>query len=133
MACDRSWLLLAWEPPTPSYLHAIALSSADRSVARSPQPVARASTIPDSLPIPAAITLPRQRGLRPEPLCTSHQRGLYHISLVLVKALQGEDRAIASKLGVGTPTSARNGPIRYKAPCLAAKRINSRLTAARLI
>jgi hypothetical protein len=46
VACDRSWLFVAWEPPTPSYLFVTGLSSADRSVARSPFQVCRAYTIP---------------------------------------------------------------------------------------
>ena len=75
----------AWEPPIPSYLRAVVLSSADHSVARSPQQTVRACTNPRVAGIFAAVTLPHHRGqlCGITPLFSS--KGLYHTLRALVK------------------------------------------------
>jgi hypothetical protein len=63
VACDRSWLLLAWEPSTPSYLLDLELSSADRSVAGSSRQVLPGLHSLRFAVTLATLTIPLQRGL----------------------------------------------------------------------
>src|SRR5438045_9706753 len=63
VACDRSWLFVAWEPPTPSYLFVSGLSSADRSVTGSVKQVLPGFHSPRFAVILAALTIPLHRGL----------------------------------------------------------------------